>query len=322
MKNYYFIALLFLCAMSQAQDVDIPDANFKHALVNTLCVDTDGDGFGDSDADINNDGEIQVSEAVIVSWLRFGSENIASLEGIGSFTNLRKFFFSDNLITSLDLTQNPNIIDLTCFGNNLLVDLIIGQNANLLYLGLYESSVTSLDVSQNPNLRFLFIANNSLTSLDVSQNHDLRSLSCQENQLISLNIQNGNNIDMTLMLAQDNPSLRCIQVDDETATYPVCTSNGQSGWCKDSIVIYREDCILGLEDTNYITLTMFPNPTQNILNIQSRESIQNVKIYSLQGQLVKAASSSSIDVSSLTKGLYFAQVSIEGKILTKKFIKS
>ncbi len=42
----------------------------------------------------------------------------------------------------------------------------------------------------------------------------------------------------------------------------------------------------------------------------------------MQGQLVKAVSSSSVDVSSLTKGLYFAQVSIEGKTLTKKFIKS
>jgi len=39
--------------MSQAQPVNIPDANFKDALVNTPCVDFDGDGAPDGDADTN-----------------------------------------------------------------------------------------------------------------------------------------------------------------------------------------------------------------------------------------------------------------------------
>ncbi len=55
--------LLFFTVSSHAQIVNIPDANFKNALVNTNCVDIDGDGIGDIDADTNNDGEIQVSEA-------------------------------------------------------------------------------------------------------------------------------------------------------------------------------------------------------------------------------------------------------------------
>ncbi|MEY3242008.1 MAG: hypothetical protein RIR11_3447, partial [Bacteroidota bacterium] len=59
-KKSFFTILILLVAQFclYAQIVNIPDANFKNALVNTNCVDTDGDGFGDTDADINDDGEI------------------------------------------------------------------------------------------------------------------------------------------------------------------------------------------------------------------------------------------------------------------------
>jgi len=49
--------LLFSLSIS-AQIVNIPDANFKDALVNTICVDIDGNLGPDIDADLNNDGEI------------------------------------------------------------------------------------------------------------------------------------------------------------------------------------------------------------------------------------------------------------------------
>jgi len=67
---------------------------------------------------------------------------------------------------------------------------------------------------------------------------------------------------------------------------------------------------------------MFPNPTQNVLNIVPSEEVESIKIYSSYGLLVKEISNTTIDVSTLSNGLYFAQVSINGKILTKKFIKS
>ncbi len=64
MKNV--LALLFLvfsCVVS-AQIINFPDANFKNALVNTKCVDTDGINGPDADADLNNDGEIDMEGSV------------------------------------------------------------------------------------------------------------------------------------------------------------------------------------------------------------------------------------------------------------------
>lgn len=67
MKQYYILLVaLVTLSFSQAQIVNIPDANFKNALINTICADTNGDGSSDSDVDFNNDGEIQVSEAEAV----------------------------------------------------------------------------------------------------------------------------------------------------------------------------------------------------------------------------------------------------------------
>ncbi|MBK8349505.1 MAG: hypothetical protein IPL08_18600 [Saprospiraceae bacterium] len=77
--------------MANAQIIDFPDANFKNALVNTLCADTDGDNIGDADADLNNDGEIDVSEVLQVTYLNVSNKEISNLDGIGNFENLEKF---------------------------------------------------------------------------------------------------------------------------------------------------------------------------------------------------------------------------------------
>ena len=391
MKNFYLFFLLFITVTAQGQIVNIPDANFKNALLTYSPI-----------IDTNSDGEIQLSEAEAVLGLFVGSNNIHSLEGIKGFTNLTQLSVSENQLTSLDISQNPNIEFLNVEYNqitsldvsqnpdigylnarfNQITSLDVTQNPNLYFLGLPQNQITSLDVTQNPNLvglsvsengltsldvsqnpilgvlylstnqltsldvsqnpslinltlsrnqltsldvsqnpilDILFVSNNDLTSLDVSQNSSLVELILFNNQLSSLNLKNGNNHNMIRMLAQDNPNLPCILVDDENNTYPICAGN--NGWCKDSTTIYSEDCVLGIEEYDSINFTIFPNPTQNVLNIESNEAIESIRIYSLQGQLIKVDSSSKVDVTQLSSGLYFVQVIIDGKSETKKFVK-
>ncbi|MBK5212795.1 MAG: T9SS type A sorting domain-containing protein [Flavobacteriaceae bacterium] len=124
---------------------------------------------------------------------------------------------------------------------------------------------------------------------------------------------------MFTMFAFNNPELSCIMVDDENAIYPECFQF--DGWCKDSTASYSEFCELGTEDFTITDFQLYPNPTENILNIQSKENIENVKIYSTQGILVKEDSSKTVDVSQLSAGMYFVKIYVEGKGFTKKFIK-
>lgn len=140
--RFSFLIFLIVCGIgAQAQIVNIPDANFKNALVNEIVADTDGDGAIDGPVDTNGDGEIQVTEAEAVFRLKVDDFNIASLQGIQSFTNLRELECSNNNISSLDLSQSPNLKILSCIINQL----------------------TSLDVSQNPKLELFGFAESNLT---------------------------------------------------------------------------------------------------------------------------------------------------------------
>ena len=104
MKKYTLLFLLFSLA-SYSQIISFPDANFKNALVNTNCIDTNNNGIGDIDADANNDGEIEVSEAVTVNSLIVEQQSITNLSGIEQFINLHTLNCSYNPLITLDLTS-------------------------------------------------------------------------------------------------------------------------------------------------------------------------------------------------------------------------
>lgn len=83
-KTILFVFLMFTGTLF-AQIVNVPDANFKNYLLN---------GFSSQQSvDTNNDGEIQVSEALAVNSLEINEHptltgDITSLVGIEAFTNL------------------------------------------------------------------------------------------------------------------------------------------------------------------------------------------------------------------------------------------
>ena len=79
---------------------------------------------------------------------------------------------------------------------------------------------------------------------------------------------------------------------------------------------------LYIENVTYSLLKIFPNPVKNSLYISGDTSSYNIKIYSLLGQLVMAASNvDEVDVSSFTKGVYLIKISNENSTTTKRFIK-
>jgi len=81
---------------------------------------------------------------------------------------------------------------------------------------------------------------------------------------------------------------------------------------------------LGREETDLINFTMFPNPTSDVLQFKSNETIVSYKITDITGKLVqsKAIEVSKIDVSQLSANMYFVTVTTASGINhTEKFIK-
>src|SRR5690554_564552 len=135
-----------------AQIVNIPDVNFKNALI-------------EAGVDTNGDGEIQISEAEAVINLNVNGKDISSLEGIESFVNIEELKCSSNNLVTLDMSQNPNLQRLDCERNQLTA-LDVYQNTNLKILACYTNQLNNLDVSQNINLEILDCPRNHLNILD------------------------------------------------------------------------------------------------------------------------------------------------------------
>ena len=145
MKKLLLIFLLYTGIMN-AQIVNIPDANFKAALIapnyaeNTV-------GIPLLSVDANSDGEIDVSEAMNVAKLSFQSGAIIDLTGIEAFVNLKEFSCPNNQITSLVLTSLSYLQVLNCSGNQITYIDVSGLSllSTFDYTSNQQSQYTSLN---------------------------------------------------------------------------------------------------------------------------------------------------------------------------------
>src|SRR5690606_34691042 len=181
-----------------AQIVNIPDNNFKQKLLtsstgNDVAKDVDGNNMK---IDVNNDGEIQESEALNVYELRIDSSSIADLTGIEAFTNLTFLYCSFNNLEAIDVSNNTNLVDLVCISNDLTA-IDVSNNTNLVNLACDSNDLTAIDLSNNVNLYYVGIGNNDISSLDFSNNPSLGYFYAANNpNLSSINLYNGTLLDV------------------------------------------------------------------------------------------------------------------------------
>ena len=82
------------------------------------------------------------------------------------------------------------------------------------------------------------------------------------------------------------------------------------------------------EFNNLVNVSLFPNPTSNILNIRvDNQQIESVKIYNLLGKEViqlsaKNETLNKIDISHFTNGIYILQIKTDSNSYTKKVVKN
>ncbi|MAL22010.1 MAG: hypothetical protein CMP05_08865 [Xanthomarina sp.] len=156
------LLLTFLIATAsysiQAQNVNIPDANFKSYLLADAAINT------------NNDSEISVAEAQAFSGeLLINGLSISDLTGIEEFINitrldcynnnltsidvsnnlaLTRLHCSDNQIETLDISANTSITDIQCHNNGVLYELNIanGNNSNINWMKAYGNSLSCIQI--------------------------------------------------------------------------------------------------------------------------------------------------------------------------------
>ncbi|NND11359.1 MAG: T9SS type A sorting domain-containing protein [Flavobacteriaceae bacterium] len=92
-----------------------------------------------------------------------------------------------------------------------------------------------------------------------------------------------------------------------------------------TLTVTEGEYSLSVEEALTDDLILYPNPTNNILNLSYPEQLQNpvYSVFNISGKRVMNAklNSNSIDVSGLSSGNYILRLISEGKIQYQKFIK-
>lgn len=101
----------------------------------------------------------------------------------------------------------------------------------------------------------------------------------------------------------------------------VMTQDDGDNWFIDNVNVTGTLSTPSFDDKQ---ISIYPNPTNGILNVEAIETISRIEIFNILGSLVKATENSNkIDITELNSGTYFAKItSTEGKVKTQKIVKN
>jgi PKD repeat protein len=211
--------------------VNIPDANFKNALVIDPAI------------NLNMDTEIDSLEAAsFTGAMSIGYLNISDLSGIEAFINLTALsangnnltsvmLDSNSAITSLNLSYNQltsidvsSLLSLSSFyaSNNQLTTVDMSMIPWIYTVDLSYNSLASLDITNNPGINYLYLDSNNLSALNTDNNYQLLTLFCRDNNIASLNLKQ--NTWLQTLYCGTNP-FSCLDAGDNISLSIFACSN-------------------------------------------------------------------------------------------------
>jgi hypothetical protein len=280
----FFLGALLAITPAFSQIVIISDIEFKNRLLessssNLVAKDIDGNYIK---IDSNDDGEIQLAEAINVSYLNldFGlnPKTLLSLDGIDYFSNLEH-------LTAYELGVNE-----FAYALPKLSKLILDYHL-----------IVNLDLSNCPSLIELS------TIQSPSSNFPLTEI-C---------LKNGISMQSLLVLNAPNLSYVCVDENEELlvqsalSSYPGVTINSS---CNESTLLLPGDEVKEVH--------LFPNPIVNEFSVISEMEIRKVEILNLNGQtLLSTENSTNINSDLLRSGVFIVLIYTNKDIIMRKLVK-
>lgn len=76
------------------------------------------------------------------------------------------------------------------------------------------------------------------------------------------------------------------------------------------------------ENLSSISINLYPNPTKDIVHVGGVDTVDTIRLYSINGQLIKQLNNTnSINLSNHKSGVYLVEVIVDNKTLVNKLIK-
>ncbi|MCL8537100.1 T9SS type A sorting domain-containing protein [Chryseobacterium gallinarum] len=293
MKKFYFFVLTLAHLSINAQIVNIPDSAFKQRLVsanqwNHIANDLSG---APTAVDTNNDGEIQLSEALNISSLTFNQTQITDLTGIQSFTNLAQLTVQGNShLNELNVSNMANLKrlfinssglhEINTQGCNQLENFQLIHNAGFVY---------NLDFLQNPSLKKLTIITNAhLASVNISHLTALEELEIGDTGILNPNFTSldlSNNINLKKIII-DKPNLTSLtlnplsQLEHFSIKRTKLTSLDLSNRTQLEYLYVDNNSLLNTlniqNTTNLNNLLVLNNPLVTTVDLQNKPNLQSI----------------------------------------------
>ena len=280
------LLILFFGIGLKGQEIEFADSELERYLLTEECADITGNGLDFINPDTNQDGAIQLLEALAIKRLDV-LDAIPSDYFIKSFIDLEHFLYLEELqIYSLDSLIEIDQPDLSTLHSFVIQDCL-----NLKYL----------DLSNLPGL--------------TQKLHIIGSQSMDY-----LNIQNGTVAQNFTMFYTINTQYACI--DSIASEYDELINAGAMANGVEPVfdceTVGSESIVL--QDN---AMVLFPNPADNFIQIKSEKDIRGIEIFTASGNRVLSSelSNQSIDISSLQEGVYFMKVKTENNLYIRQFIK-
>lgn len=274
-KNFTLLLFLFATITLNAQNINIPDANFKKALVENTAINTDGDG------------EISESEAVaFIGAINVYDHDISNLSGIEYFSNIKLLDCRNNQLNNLDLTNNTKITELSC-SRNQLTSLDLSKNLAIINLFCDNNQLTNFNISNNTLIEILSCSQSNLKSLDISKNIAITKLHCYNNQLTNLDISNNTMItelncfgnQLTDLDLKYNPNITSLHCEINQLTILDISNNTKITelWCSNNKLIS-----IDLSKNTEITELVCSNNQLSNLKLTKNTKITELSCYNNQ----------------------------------------
>ena len=257
------------------------------------------------------------------------SNNLFTSIDLSACLSLTRFSCPYNLLTTLDVSKNTLLRNLDVsngtlhsidLSNNLKLDSVYLYNNAIPLNELYTISKITKSLAVNnlgtQTLETVVVTGNTaidLTSLATIGSTPtvftvVKDTTAAGNKVAAFerqNIPTAVNSDYTL----ENGKLTLIT----NGTYRVTMTNESvvsNGTTKASVkASYTKTSTTAINDLSSKNLKIYPNPTKNIINIETENSTMPiVKIISIQGNIILQTQSNNIDLSPYEKGIYLLQV--------------
>lgn len=254
------------------------------------------------------------------------SKNVSTV-GSTIITSLIYYKTVDNVLsvtaargTNLELnfsTDNANLGTFPAnYGDPTNIDAVAGTYTYAPYSGTFTGTVTTS------------VDGYGTLNLDINGSGVVTSPATRSKSILNITLNNtpftnvGNVVQTTYSYYNSSyGNAPIFRTNSNVITIPLLSIN------QNIIRMEKFDSFLGVNQNQEVsnTIRIYPNPVENVLNLQNKSSIniKTITITDMSGRTILKTNyyKNEINVSSLQKGIYLATIETERKTVTQKFIK-